>query len=556
MGNVNINAGLLPPIIAKETTFGVAPKDFNLHDGAVQGLPVNQSFESPINVVDSYNKEVIKSTFGSQVQKDAVMVLGERSVSANFGHQIGLNDFVVIGNMFFQNKYNYIPTITDGTIDSITWDGVATVFDVGDIGTLENGDEVIVSGRLIGNEDGTYNVTMSTELKDIDRKLFLRGLWDDTLSPSSATFETIEIVTSEFDFVPEYIIDNAGTSNASIILPIERLEDTSDIVLDTITLNFNATPFDYVSLCNYLGANNYGDLSDETTAELLAITDATEGEVLLKWIGELTFKITDEVFDSVDLTGLVTATIGTHEMLIEDVNDCSAQLLENSYSIYLPQKFPDKDAVCGTSQGEVFSGVVPKMLDIDFIESTYSIDSMGKSLEDYGDKSPRLDEDYIFPEGTDGYMRKNFGTLQKWNGLGWDNLETLSLNLNVTFGAEDSQKVRSAGELSRAVVDGVDLSGTYETLYVTEDEQKNVSNSIYDNRRLLESGGLYRLALENTSGEAVYIEGNIKFLGEELTRENGGWKLKADFQFLRNLTSPNVKLTCVNRYNKSLENLF
>ena len=421
---ININSGLLPAIIKQEDNFGVPNLDFTAHDGSVKGLAVNQSFDSPINVADTYNKEVIKSTFGSQVQQENTILLGKRSVSSSFGHQIGLNDFVVIGNMFFQNNYQYIETINNGTITAITNGTGEVTIEIGGIGELKTGDFIVISGRTNSNENGTFKTT---------------------------------------------------------------------------------------------NVNN------------------TTNKITIK---------TNIVFDDSDTNGEVKALLNTHTLLIEDVDDCLAQTLEKSFTIYLPKKFPDKDSDCSTSEGEVYAGVVPKSLAINFMDATYTIETIGKSLEDYGAKSPRVLADYVSNNAVaDGYMRKNFGTLQKWNSdtSTWDSLETLSLDLNINFNVEED-KVVKAGELSRALIDGVELQGSYETLFLTEDDNQNISNTLYEDRKYVQSGGLYRLALENTDGSSIYIEGNIKFYGEELTREVGGWKLKTDFQFLRSETSKNIKL--------------
>ena len=426
---ININSGLLPAVVKKESTFGVEPLDFTAHDGSVKGLPINQSLDSPINVVDTYNKEVIKSTFGSQVQKQNTLLMGARTVSASFGHQIGLNDFVVIGNMFFQNKYQFIPTITDGTIQNVSNGTGQVTIEVADVGDLKVGEKIIISGRTIADENGIYKV--------------------------------ISITNNE--------------------------------------ITFESTPF-----------------------------------------------------DDTDTSGSIKALLNKHVSLIEDVDDCNAQTLENSYSIYLPSKFPDKDSNCNTAQGEIYSGVVPKSLSIDFSEASYSIETIGKSLKE-SENNPRKVVDYVSnnnPSG-DGYIRKRVGTLQKWNETTstWDSLETLSLNLNINFTVEED-KVQKAGELSRALVDGVELQGTYEALFLTEDDAQNISNSLYENRDSIQSGGYYRLAIENTDGEAIYIDGNIKFYGEELTRELGGWKLKVDFQFLRDDDShKNIQLTVIDSNN-------
>lgn len=427
---IKIVNGLLPVIAKKETTFGEPVLDFTDHDGTVQGLPINQSVDSPINVTDSYNKEVIQSTFGSQIQKEGVLRLGNRSVATSIGHSLGLNDFVVVGNMFFQNGYTYTDIMANTAIVSVVDNGTTSTIEVGSTGSLENGFVINLEGRTVADENGDYTVS-----------------------------------------------------------------------------NVTATTFDIT----YTGFTT-------------------------------------------DVEGTVESVLGVHESLIEDVNDCNAQGLENSYSFYLPEKFPDNDSLCGTSQGEVMAGVVPTTLSVDFVDASYSADFIGKSLEDYGTKSPRVDEDYKLPSA-DGFMRQNFATLQSTNdnGVTWNDLDTMSLDITVTLGTEDSQKVRKAGELSRALVDGVMIEGNYNALYLTEDEaNKNISNSIYGNRADLQSGGLFRIAVKNSSGEAIYIEGNIKFYNETLTKELGGFLFATEFQFLRSEENPNIKLTCINNYNEDL----
>ena len=61
----NLNAGLNRPVLARETSYGVASIDFTLSGS--EGYPINQSYDTPILVTENYSKEKIKSTNGSHI---------------------------------------------------------------------------------------------------------------------------------------------------------------------------------------------------------------------------------------------------------------------------------------------------------------------------------------------------------------------------------------------------------------------------------------------------------------------------------------------------------
>lgn len=422
----NINAGLNVGVLARETTFGVAPLDF---EGTDIGYGINQSFENPINVIDTAEKEVIKSTFGSQIQKNNVILQGNDIVTSNFSHQIGINDFAVLGAMFFQNGYEFVATIVDGAITAIVNNVDEVTITLTDAGTLETGDIIQISGRTVNtDENGRY---------------------------------------------------------------IVKSVSTNDIVID------------------FVGG-----------------------------------------FDA-ELLGTVTAELNKHIAKIEDVNDCQKQLLDSSYSIYLPRKF-SKD-VCAVGEGEIYTGVVPKTLNLNFLDATYTIDTMGKELITDSNNLPVSDAQYKPISNFDGYVRKNVPTVKDMNG---DVLEALELTLDVELGTEDSQKVRKAGTLNRAVVDGVSVKGNWKMLFLTEDDASNYSASLYANRKSVHNEAPFSVGVENTDGSSVFITGNLNFMNETVTKETGGWVLSLDFEALRTVDYPNVVLEVVNGYSTTMAELF
>ncbi len=249
--------------------------------------------------------------------------------------------------------------------------------------------------------------------------------------------------------------------------------------------------------------------------------------------------------------GVLEDDLNTHEMYIEKVNECGKQYLDNSYTFYLPTKFPSEagDNTCSLSTGDIAVGVVPQSLSLDFIESTFNFNVVGKSYNtDELNEGPLKDADYLLSEN-EQFFRKEFGTLEYWDETEQDfiPLDTKNLTLDINFTVNTDNKIQ--GELARAVVDGVELTGTYSTLMLTEDDKNNISNKIFDERNNLTNGGLYRLSIANADGSSISIEGNLKFTGEiKKNKTRGGWTLDSSFQFLRNTDSPDIKLTVVNDY--------
>lgn len=124
-----------------------------------KGYPINQSYDTPIDIQETFEKEIIKSTFGTQVQKKSVVLLGNKNVNTSFGHQIGLNDAMILSAMFFQNGYDFQPTIVDGSIVSVTSVGSIVSIELTDVGTLVNDEIIVISRRTNSLEDGRYVVS-------------------------------------------------------------------------------------------------------------------------------------------------------------------------------------------------------------------------------------------------------------------------------------------------------------------------------------------------------------------------------------------------------------
>lgn len=427
MGN-NINAGLNRPAISRDSVFGVPGVDFTADNTTAKAYGFNQSFESPLNVIDTPEKTVVKSTFGSQIQKNSVVVLGNDNVNCNFGHQIGLNDFGVIAAMYFQNGYEFLPTIVDGSITAIVNNVNEVTLTLTDAGTLVADEIIQISGRTVNtDENGRYIVKSVTG---------------------------------------------------------------NDIVID------------------FVGG-----------------------------------------FDS-ELVGAVIAELNNHKALIEDVTNCKRQNIDSSYSIYLPRKFEKND--CAIGAGEIYSGVVPKTLNVDFMAATYTSDTIGQYLNDETVNVPVSDAEYFPTANDDGYCRSNVAAV-KVNGV---TQAVSELTVDVELGTEDSNKVRLAGRLYKAVVDGVSVKGNWKMLFLTEDEANNFSNTLYKNRTSIHNEAICELGIDNTDGSSVFIKANYNFMNEQLTKEVGGWILSVDFEALRNDEQPNVELLLKNGYSTTMESLF
>lgn len=261
----------------------------------------------------------------------------------------------------------------------------------------------------------------------------------------------------------------------------------------------------------------------------------------------------DAQIDAGDDTGTFEASVSAHEFLVEDISDCLTSYNDQSGTLYLPDRFP-RDTACGRG-GYVVTGVIGTTLNMDLEAGTYSADIIAKAKEKSEDV-PYLPADYKLPEYTDGYFRTSGGaSLQKWNSTTseWEELDTIALTAVITRNIADDDKARKAGEMSEAIVDGVTITGIYETLHRTLDTSSNISNDLYDNRGVLQSGEKYRVALEHPTGEAIYIDGYITFMNETVVPEEKGHRVTADWAMKYDVSNlENAKITLVNSYNEDL----
>ena len=73
------------------------------------------------------------------------------------------------------------------------------------------------------------------------------------------------------------------------------------------------------------------------------------------------------------------SSFADHELYIEDIADCLTSHLSDSYTLYLPDRFP-RDTTCGRG-GETVNGVIGTTLNLTINEGTYSADIVAKSKQ-------------------------------------------------------------------------------------------------------------------------------------------------------------------------------
>lgn len=245
-----LNSGLNKVAISKEdkTEFGVPSKDFITGDTAFY---FEQDLDNPVNPTDTINKVVKKSTRAKQVQSHKDMIGGKNDVTVNFTNNISKNDFMTLfAPLFFQHSYKYTPTITDGLIASAPVSVVDTVtIEVNDIGTLVDGDYVVITGRTITGENDTYEVSNITSNSfDIT---FEGGFDTETAGLITAEMNTHESVTedntscnkhllnSSFSFYMPYGWDktDCAVGKGDILTGLVPKTGTIDFVASTYTID-------------------------------------------------------------------------------------------------------------------------------------------------------------------------------------------------------------------------------------------------------------------------------------------------------------------------------
>lgn len=424
-----LNSGLGKTAISREnnSTLGVPGKDFTGSDSAFY---FEQDLETPLSASDSVEKTVKKSTRARQVQNQADVMRGNRIVGLNFSNNVSKNDFsTLFMPMFFQHGYLYTPTITDSAITAVTSVVNVVTITVTDAGTIADGDFVVITGRTITAENGTYEISnLSTNSFDIT---FIGG------------FDT-----------------------------------------------------------------------------------AIEGDA--------------------------GAEMNTHESVFEDLTDCNKKRLESSFTIYQPY-FWDK-AVCATGAGEIITGLAPKSGALNFVDSTYTIDMIGRAVINDSTNLPKEDDDYKEPINETGtYFDNNRPVIKDILG---NAQECLALDLTITLNTDESLKAYKAGNYDRVIVDGATLSGSYTLLFDDEDALDNHSKLIYDNRLSTTNNGVYSLGLASNDGSSFEITSNMNFMNEQKNKVAGGWELAMDFEMLYDYTAIPISAKCVNGINQTTAELF
>ena len=149
-----IVSSLMPIGLIKESSFG-NPEELVDENDKVKDIvyPINQSIESPWQINEVYNKTQVSTAVGRQVQNSNMMRVGQHDVSGTVGHELGLNDFLHIGRMFFQNGY-------EATQKTIT----------GEFTYITITDATKVGATKVGGTTNRYNITFDKELnEDIEK---------------------------------------------------------------------------------------------------------------------------------------------------------------------------------------------------------------------------------------------------------------------------------------------------------------------------------------------------------------------------------------------------
>lgn len=214
-----LNSSLGPVAISKETnaTLGVPSKDFA---GGNTAFYIEQDLDAPIASQDDVEKVVKKTTRGNQVQSQKDVMRGKEMVTLNFGNNVSKVDFAtVIMPMFFPHSYAYTPTVTDSTITAVSSVTDTVTITVTDIGALQDGDYVVISGRTITAENGTYEVdNISSNSFDITYTggfdTEIAGVADAQMNTHSSVMEDINDCNkkrreSSFTIYQPYLWDKA-----------------------------------------------------------------------------------------------------------------------------------------------------------------------------------------------------------------------------------------------------------------------------------------------------------------------------------------------------------
>lgn len=153
-----MNSSLNRLVLARESTYGVAPIDFLTDPTTKKGYAVNQSSSTPADLMEDANKVFIEETTGSQIEDGDAQTEGDYTVTASMAHNFAVNDALVLMAMLFQNDYAYTATITDGSITAISNNVDDVTLTLTDAGTLAVLDKINISGRADSLENGNYIV--------------------------------------------------------------------------------------------------------------------------------------------------------------------------------------------------------------------------------------------------------------------------------------------------------------------------------------------------------------------------------------------------------------
>lgn len=251
-----------------------------------------------------------------------------------------------------------------------------------------------------------------------------------------------------------------------------------------------------------------------------------------------------------ETVGTVTAEMNTHESVYEDNTSCNKHELDSSFTFYMPYGWDKTD--CSEGKGDYVTGLVPKTGNIDFVASTYTIDMIGKSLVEDTQNLP-IESEYIEPISTGGFFNIDSPIIKDADGVVQD-CSTLSINFERTV-TEDLRTFRG-GKLSRAVVDGGMITGSYTLLFASEDEIENHSKRLYDNRKSLDNSEVYSVGLEASDGSSIEITGEFVFMNEVKNKIVGGWEFSTDFEILYGDNADNISCKVVNGISESIAELF
>ncbi|MCP4991553.1 MAG: hypothetical protein GY928_37495 [Colwellia sp.] len=271
-----LNSALGKCAISRENNdnLGIPSKDFTGTDSAFY---FEQDLESPLSATENVEKTVKKSTRARQIQSQSDVMKGNSIVGLNFSNNVSKNDFATLFMpMFFQHGYLYTPTITNSTITAVSSAVDVVTITVTDAGAIANGDYVVISGRTVTAENGTYEISnLSSNSFDITFvggfDSAVEGLADAEMNTHESVFEDLtdcnkKRLESSFTIYQPYFWDKADCAIGSgeIVTGLAPKSGALNFVDSTYTIDMVGSEIVTDSVNLPKEANDYKEPINET----------------------------------------------------------------------------------------------------------------------------------------------------------------------------------------------------------------------------------------------------------------------------------------------------